>query len=115
VVYLQQALAIFRELNDRDSEADSLSDLGDAYLELDRNEEAISHYPESLAIQREIGDRYGQARTLRRLGSALLRTGQHGPARELLSESLDLFEALGDQPRAAEIRASLAGLVADAG
>jgi tetratricopeptide (TPR) repeat protein len=114
VVHLQQALAIFRELNDRDSEADSLSDLGDVYLGLDRTEEAISHYQESLAIRRDIGDRYGQARTLRRLGSALLRTGQHGPGRELLSESLDLFEALGDQPRAAEIRASLAGLVADA-
>jgi DNA-binding SARP family transcriptional activator len=115
VVHLQQALAIFRELNDRDSEADSLSDLGDVYLGLDRTEEAISHYRESLAIRRDIGDRYGQARTLRRLGSALLRTGQHGPARELLSESLDLFEALGDQPRAAEIRASLGGPVADAG
>jgi tetratricopeptide (TPR) repeat protein len=82
---------------------------------LDRTEEAISHYRESLAIRRDIGDRYGQARTLRRLGSALLRTGQHGPGRELLSGSLDLFEALGDQPRAAEIRASLAGLISDAG
>ena len=115
VAHLQQALAIFRELDDRDSEAESLSDLGDAYLGLDRTAEAISNYRESLAIRRDISDRYGQARTLRRLAAAMLRTGRRGAARELLSESLDLFEALGDQAQAAEIRASLAGPMEEAG
>jgi tetratricopeptide (TPR) repeat protein len=111
----QHALAIFRELGDRDSEADSLSDLGDVYLGMGEVADAIGYYQQSLAIRREIADRYGQAATLRQLSHARQRAGEGGEARRLQSEALRLFEELGDHAQADEIRASLAAGMSEAG
>jgi DNA-binding SARP family transcriptional activator len=112
---LSEALVIFRELDDRDSEADSLSDLGDAYLGMDRIGDAVTCYQQSLGIRRDIADRHGQAVTLRRLSHARLRAGEPGEARRLLAEALRVFDEVGDHAHAAEVRASLAEGMEEAG
>jgi tetratricopeptide (TPR) repeat protein len=108
-------LCISRELGDRETEATSLSDLGDAYLNLNQIEGAVGCYTESLAIQRDIGDRHGQAATLRRLARAIQRSGDARRAVELLSDALRLCEELGDHTEASEVKASLAENSREAG
>ena len=48
----------------------TLNNLGIAYRELRRFEEAIACYQQSLAIFREIGDRHGEGLALNNLGNA---------------------------------------------
>ena len=50
--------------------ARALNNLGIAYGELRRFEEAIGCYQEALAICRETGDRHGEGQTLNNLGLA---------------------------------------------
>jgi tetratricopeptide (TPR) repeat protein len=91
-----------------DSEADSLSDLGDAYLGQNRVDEAIACLEQSLAIRRDLKDRAGQAATLARLGHAHRGAGDLKQAREFLAEAQRLSEELGDHAKAAEVHAALA-------
>jgi tetratricopeptide (TPR) repeat protein len=112
---LQQALRISRELGDREFEATSLSDLGDAYLGLNQISDAVDCHQESLAIRRGIADPYGQATTLRSLARSSQRSGDTGQAMELLTEALRLYEELEDHAEASEVRASLAEITKAAG
>ena len=52
------------------AEGRALNNLGVAYRELRRFEEAIGCYQQSLAISRETGDRHGEGQTLNNLGDA---------------------------------------------
>src|SRR5262249_1207540 len=54
---LQQALAVWRELNDPYWAAWALSRIGYAYLQLSRYEKAIEYQEQALAISREVKDR----------------------------------------------------------
>jgi tetratricopeptide (TPR) repeat protein len=64
----EKALVICRETGDRDGEAQTLNNLGNAYRKLRRFEEAIGCLKDSLVISRETSDRYGEGRTLSNLG-----------------------------------------------
>jgi DNA-binding SARP family transcriptional activator len=115
IAYFQEALAIFRELDDQGTEADCLSELGEAYLDLDQVDDALACLRASAAIWQAIGNRYGQAAALHRLGHAQLRAGGADEARTFLAEALRLFEELKDHAQAADVRASLAGIMKAAG
>ena len=58
----EAALAAARRAGDTAAEGRALSNLGNAYRELRRFEEAIGCYQQSLAIYRETGDRHGEGR-----------------------------------------------------
>ena len=76
---------------DRHGEGMTLNNLGIAYVELRRFEEAIGCYEQSLAICEETGDRHGEGMTLSNLGIAY---------RELrrFEEAIDCLPAVaGDQ------------------
>ncbi|MCA2752856.1 tetratricopeptide repeat protein, partial [Microcystis sp. M144S2] len=53
----EQALQIYREIKNRQGEANSLGNLGIAYGSLGQYQKAIEFYQQSLTIAREIGDR----------------------------------------------------------
>ena len=89
------------------TEADSLSDLGEAYLSLGRVSEAVDALTPSLAIWQDIGDRHGLAATLLRLGRAQQAAGSAGQAYDLLSQAAALFDELGDRAQAADARSAL--------
>ena len=93
------------------AEADSISDLGEAYLGLGRVSEAIDALTSSLAIWQDIGDRHGLAATLLRLGRAQQAAGNAGQADDLLSRAAGLFDELGDRAQAAAARSALAANV----
>ena len=86
---------ITREIGDREEEADSLYNLGFAYLRLGQYQQAIEFHQQALAMTREIGDRQGEANSLSGLGSAYDSLGQYQKAIEFHQQALTIFREMG--------------------
>ncbi|HFD38969.1 MAG TPA: tetratricopeptide repeat protein [Anaerolineae bacterium] len=71
IQYYEQALAIDREIGDRQGEGNWLGNLGEAYRNLGDARRAIQYYEQALAIRREIGDRRGEGGTLSLFSTSL--------------------------------------------
>jgi tetratricopeptide (TPR) repeat protein len=90
-------LEITRRIGDRQGEADSLIDLGDAYKSLGEYQRAIDFYQQSLEIQRQIGDRNGEATSLIGLGNAYYSLGEYQRAIDFQQQSLEITRQIGDR------------------
>jgi non-specific serine/threonine protein kinase len=92
----EEALEIFRELDDRAGMAEVLYNLG--YVEnIERNYElALAYYHESRDLARETGDRKLEAYTSLGLGLASQLTGRSEETLAIVSEGLPLLEELGE-------------------
>ncbi|MEH1842758.1 MAG: tetratricopeptide repeat protein [Nostoc sp.] len=97
IEFLQQSLEIFREIGDRNGEANSLISLGNAYNYLGQYQRKIEFLQQSLEIFKEIGDRNGEANSLNNLGNAYDSLGQYQQAIEFLQQSLEIFKEIGDR------------------
>ncbi|NQE38608.1 tetratricopeptide repeat protein [Microcoleus asticus] len=86
----EKALTIYREIGNRQGEANSLGSLGNAYLFLGQFHRAIEFHQQSLKIKREIGNRQGEANSLGGLGSAYDSLGQFHRAIEFHQQSLEI-------------------------
>jgi tetratricopeptide (TPR) repeat protein len=82
------------------------SQIGEAYQELGKQEEAISHLQQARVIRHALGERWGEARTLYTLGESLCQVGHGNAARESWEHALAIFEDL-KSPLAREVRARL--------
>ncbi|HEX4704625.1 MAG TPA: tetratricopeptide repeat protein [Pseudonocardiaceae bacterium] len=91
------AVAACRQLADRAGEASSLNNLGNAYRELRRLDEAAGCHLRALEICRELGDRYGEGQTLINLGLARRRLRQLVEAVEDNTLALEICRELGDR------------------
>ncbi|MFN6234273.1 CHAT domain-containing protein, partial [Microcystis sp.] len=89
--YLKETLDIAREIGDLKGEADSLGNLGSAYLSLGQYQKAIDHHQENRAIARKIGDLQGEANSLNNLGLAYQKINQPAEAIKNLEESLNII------------------------
>lgn len=90
-----QALAINRALGNRDSEARVLNNLGMAYLNTRRLDQATATFEASLAIRRELGDARGMGITIGNLAWTLLRAGAPEQALPAFEEALALYREFG--------------------
>ena len=97
----EQSLKLYRELGDRQGQADSLESLGFAYLILGEYQQAIHFHQQSLALKREIGDRQGQADSLGGLGIAYGALGDYQRALDLYQQQLTIAREVGDRQREA--------------
>jgi DNA-binding SARP family transcriptional activator len=104
----EQAVAIYREIEDSLGEARALSNLVHAHLELGRFEECLEEGEHSLAVQRRVGNRYGEGMTLSVLGVALRKLGRGAEAVDRIEHALVIFEERGDRNGGAYVRAELA-------
>lgn len=94
---LEQALALGRELGNKQSVANSLNDLGAVANASENFFAARSLYQESLALRRELGDRRGIAQSLNNLGLIAQALMDTTLAHEYHSESLAIRQELGDK------------------
>ena len=78
----QQAHALWRAMGDRYWEAYTLSLLGYAYSDGNKNDQAIEAYNHALAIRRDLKDRYGEFNTLSGLGWVSYRLNRYEKAIE---------------------------------
>lgn len=93
VTEYKQALALFRALTDRVMEADTLSNLGEAYRHQGDYQTALGYYQEALALAVEIGYRDGQMVFRSNLGGAWVGLGEYELAERELHRVIELPEA----------------------
>jgi DNA-binding SARP family transcriptional activator len=96
VGYFEQALAIRREIGDQVGEAQAANNLADAYLRLQRFDEALEPLARAMEIQRRIGSRFGEGVALNNLGEAYLHLTRVDEAIDCLQRAREIFEAIGD-------------------
>jgi predicted ATPase/DNA-binding SARP family transcriptional activator len=95
--FLEQGLAIWREMGDRRGIATVLNNLGNLLRRLGDHEAARAMYEESLALHRELGDRPRIAFLSSHLGIVATGQKEYGVAQALLSESLVLHREMKDK------------------
>ncbi|MDJ1168552.1 CHAT domain-containing protein [Roseofilum sp. BLCC_M154] len=93
----EQALALYREMGNRQGEAASLGNLGLAYQSLGQYQRAIDFYEQSLTLAREIGNRQGEASSLGSLGIAYRALGQYQRAIAFHEQYLTIAREIGDR------------------
>ncbi|MBE9084732.1 MULTISPECIES: CHAT domain-containing tetratricopeptide repeat protein [unclassified Tolypothrix] len=93
----QQALSIYRDIKDRQSEGKALLNLGGAYLSLGDYPKAIDYLQQSLAIARSIQDRQSEGKALLNLGGAYYSLGDYPKAIDYLQQSLAIARSIQDR------------------
>lgn len=105
--YLQQAMAICAEIDDRRGEARTANNVATACLNLRRFDAALEVAQRSLQIQRKAGLRHGEGIALRNLGNCYRHSGSYDQALGLLQQSLVILRELGDRDAEADTLADL--------
>jgi DNA-binding CsgD family transcriptional regulator len=95
--YFGQALTLARALDTPHILAETLTRLGDWYLNSERPDEAERCLQDALAIFERTGDRLGVARTVDLLGTVSDIAGDIGLMRQRYERAADLFRVLGDR------------------
>jgi CHAT domain-containing protein/tetratricopeptide (TPR) repeat protein len=95
--FLQSALEIYRDIDNRQGEANLLGNLGNVYYSRGDYLRAIDFHQQSLAIKREIGDQQGEANSLGNLGNAYNSLGEYPQAIGFHKQSLTIYRKIGDR------------------
>jgi predicted ATPase len=103
----EEALALYRSLDDVRGAAMSLAQLGWLLLTQGEAQRSQAASEESLALAREAGDRAVESVALGNLADGAVRGGDHDRAAELWNESLRLRRELGDRRNIANALLSL--------
>ena len=86
-----------RAASNRKLEATVLSNIGLAWINLNKYKKALKYLQQALPIRRIVGDRIGEASTLNGIGKAWFFLGRKRKALELYEEALAITRAVGDQ------------------
>ncbi|OWK45070.1 High-affnity carbon uptake protein Hat/HatR [Fimbriiglobus ruber] len=97
IVWLKEQTNACRKAGNRRGEGSALGNLGLAYADLGRVDDAIEHYRQQLVITREIGDRRGEGNALGNLGSAYADLGRVDDAIEHYRQRLAIAREIGDR------------------
>ncbi|GAB6043017.1 CHAT domain-containing protein [Endothiovibrio diazotrophicus] len=94
--FLNQSLAIQREIGDRSGEGTTLNNLSQIHDARGDYDTALQFLNQSLAIRREIGDRSGEGTTLNNLSQIHHERGDYDTALQFLNQSLAIQREIGD-------------------
>ena len=92
----EEALAISKEIGDKDVEASSYESLGIVFQSLGEHVKAKECLEKALAIKKEIRDREGERRYYGNLGNVFASLGEYAKAKEFLEKDLTLRIEVGD-------------------
>jgi len=92
-----QALAIDRDIGDRQGESADLGNLGNCHYRLGDYQQAIDLHTQALAIDRDIGDRQGESADLGNLGNCHDSLGDYWQAIDLHTQALVIDCEIGDR------------------
>jgi len=112
--FCNEALSLSTETGQKENIASSRRILGIVYRESSRWTEAIENFQESIRISEEIGSRLDAGKSRYEFGCMWKAKGDAAKARGHLEKAAELFEALKIPKRAAEARAALEALDAEA-
>jgi tetratricopeptide (TPR) repeat protein len=105
---LEQACAIFEQMNHLAGLSTALNALGATYDDVGRWQDAISCYGRSLEISNTIGDVRLSARASNNMALTLVGRGELQRARELLEHSSEQFRRIGSELEVADFTPNLA-------
>jgi len=95
--YLNRALSLAVELNNREGKAAVLQNLGESYALLNRPQDALQNFQQALQIEQEIGDKKGIAAGLDQMAVDYALLGNSSEAQKTYERELNLRKELGDQ------------------
>jgi CHAT domain-containing protein/tetratricopeptide (TPR) repeat protein len=94
----EQALIIYRDIQNRRGEGGTLGNLGIAHFGLGDYRQAITFFEQSLSIFREIGDQVGEEIALNNLGNAHDSLGAYRQAITFFEQHLAITRKIGNSP-----------------
>jgi CHAT domain-containing protein/Tfp pilus assembly protein PilF len=109
------ALPLWREVDDSESEATTLMEIGSIYLSIGDANKYTDYETRALTIWRTLGDRGGEGETLNNLGLAHWARGEREDALEKLRQALPLRQAVGDVKGEAETLRNLGSVYGEMG
>jgi tetratricopeptide (TPR) repeat protein len=99
----QEALSLYRVVNDKKNEANTLFWIGLVYDDLGEKQKALDFYNQALPIYRAVGDsealrrnRRGEATTLNNIGGVYNALGEKQKALDFYNQALPILRAVGD-------------------
>ncbi|MFX0090854.1 MAG: tetratricopeptide repeat protein [Candidatus Hodarchaeota archaeon] len=107
LVHLQEALEIAQHLGDLQLKASVLDNMGTAFREEGRLDEALEHYQQAHQINQQLGDLNNEAICLNNIGKLTEDQGQLDEALEHYQQALNITERLGDMDRQEQIQNAL--------
>lgn len=113
----EQALALHREIGERQAEGIELANLANAYAAVGETHRAIAYYGRAVPIFRETGDRRSEGYALASLGDALQHLGELGEAQTVYERALPILnDVLGPyHPNVATLMSMLGTVLRDLG
>jgi tetratricopeptide (TPR) repeat protein len=97
LMYLERALKIYSELQEKGREAAVLKAIVDIYYLADNQVKAEENLAKALATYREIGDCLGEANALRSLGDAKRMQGAYAEAEQLYYTAFEIYASIDDK------------------
>ena len=86
---------MFRDLGDREAQAEVLNNLGDLLSRSGDGQQARDHHARALTLAREISAPLEEARALEGIGHCLLRDGDPDAAAAHWQQALAIYERIG--------------------
>ncbi len=94
---LEKARKLYREISDRESEADCLHWLGVYYFSLGEMQKALEYFDQALTLRKLLGDKDRKATTLNEIGEVYDSLGEKRKALEFYDRAMPLFNLVGDK------------------
>ncbi len=95
--YLNRGLTLAVQLNNDEEKAVILDGIGNAYLHLNKFDDALRNYQDALETKRRLGNKPGVAETLNWIAEAQQSAGKPEEAVKSYKEALDLYRELGNK------------------
>jgi CHAT domain-containing protein/tetratricopeptide (TPR) repeat protein len=95
--YHEQAVAIHREIGDRNAVGRDLGNIGVVYWNIGQDEKALDYYEQALAIFRGIGNRSGEGQELGNIGLVHWKLGRYDNALQYYEQALEIQRKIGDR------------------
>jgi CHAT domain-containing protein/tetratricopeptide (TPR) repeat protein len=111
----REALDLYRRVDDRRGEAETLNCLGQVQYSLGEMQKALDSYNESLKISRAAGDRSGEAVALSNIGAVYWSSGDMQKALEHYHGALPINRAVGNRGGEAEILTNMGMVYSSSG
>lgn len=90
-------LVLYKQINDRLGEANTLLGLGELQRKLGRNEQARTAYDQAITLFKQIDDRHGEANAQFKLGDLHLISSRRDEAEAAYEQAMDIYKQIDDR------------------
>ena len=116
----QEALSLYRVMNDKKNEANTLVWIGRVYSDLGEKQKALDYYNQALSLMWAVGDtlprnRPVEATTLNNIGLVYFNLGEKQKALDFFNQALPILRAVSNRPVEATTLNNIGAVYSDLG